>query len=98
PGVLAIVLAQRCNAKVELGDPARADEIQVLDAQGERLDLYEIGATGITYRKELALIDGRSVTFGVSEEARTLVLRQQGVEVARLPLQLSPERLNLLGP
>lgn len=95
-GEIEIVLPLRCNAKVELADPERAGAAWILDEVGTRLDLYQIGATGVTYGHEIGLVDGRSATFGVSEEARTLVLLKDGSCRERLPLRLSTERLNLL--
>ena len=93
-GELGEVLALRCNAKIELADPTRAGAFRILGESDEPLDLFEIDAGGVTYRREFALVDGRSVTFGVSEEARTLVLMKSGSEVERLPLRLDPAGLN----
>jgi len=97
-GELEVVLARRCNAKVELGDQARADAFRVLDAGGAPLELSEIGASGVTRRPEMGLVEGRSVTFGVSEAASILVLEKGGREVERLALALAAERLNVIGP
>ena len=93
------LLAARCHLKVDLArDPERADHLHILDAKGERLSLYEIGAEGVTTHDRLALVDGRSTTIGVADLAATLVLEKDGVEVRRVPLALLPGRLNVVSP
>ncbi len=95
---IEIVLDIRCNAKVEVSDPDRADAFRVLDEQDEPLELYEIGAEGIIRRDAMELVGGRSVTFGVADDACTLVLLKGESVVERVPLNLVPDRLNVLAP
>ncbi len=95
---IEIVLALRCNAKIEVGDPERADAFRVLNDQGELLELYEIGAEGTIRREAMELVGGRSVTFGVADDACTLVLLKGESEVERVPLGLVPGRLNVVTP
>jgi RNA polymerase sigma-70 factor (ECF subfamily) len=94
-----IVLAVRCHIKVDLGsNPARADAIEVRDADGESLDLMEVGASGVTTMHRALLVEGRSATLGVEERARTLILLKDGIEVGRLDVRLVPGRLNRIEP
>jgi RNA polymerase sigma-70 factor (ECF subfamily) len=91
---LEIVVDRICHLKVELVDPRSADAFRVLDAGGKILGLYAIDAGGITFVRQMELVDGRSRTIGVAESAATLVLELGNAEVARAPLRLGPDALN----
>ncbi|MEM7306349.1 MAG: sigma-70 family RNA polymerase sigma factor [Planctomycetota bacterium] len=84
------------HLKIELADAARADAVRMLGAAGETLSLCEIGASGTTFHQLLQLIDGRSRTVGVAEEAATLILYREGDEVERVTVRLAPDTINLL--
>ncbi len=94
---IVITVTVRCHLKVELGaGSAGADELMVLGPEDEVLDLVEVGPTGVTTFHSAGFVAGRSNTLGVDERARILVLRKNGVELQRTPLQLVPGRLNLI--
>jgi hypothetical protein len=96
---LSITVAVRCPFKADLGsDVQRADALEVLDAKGERLQLYRISPTGTTIMSRSTIENGRSAALGVEDCARTLVLLSDGVEVERLPLALTPGRLTVVNP
>lgn len=99
PKEIEITLEMLCHLKVDASnDPALADHLHVLDEEGASLTLHEIGASGVLSTGEAALVDGRSVTLGVSDTASVLVLVKDGVEVRRIPLLLQPRRLNVVTP
>jgi len=90
-----------CHVKVDLsGRDARdrADALRILDAEGSTLDLHEIGSGGVLRSSRWELVDGRSVTLGVSDRAATLVLLRGDEELERLPLALEPGRLECVRP
>ena len=91
-----VVVEALVHFKVQLFDPARADRLRVVDAAGEGLALRDIGADGVLERSSWELVEGRSITLGVSDAAAELVLELEGVEVERAPLALTPGRLELL--
>jgi protocatechuate 3,4-dioxygenase beta subunit len=95
PDEIELTVDALCHVKVDLSD-ARADGLFVLDAEGNRLGLHEIGSDGVWTRSEWELVDGRSVTLGVSDLAETLVLVRGDQEVERVPLQLEPGRLECI--
>ena len=70
----------------------------MLDAEGGDLELYAIGAGGVTRLHSADLVDGRSRALGVPEHAALLVLERDGAEVDRVPLRLRPGELNVLRP
>ena len=89
PARVEIQVARRCHFRVELDGPEEADQLAVLDADGEPLVVSEFRGTGRVERERHSMLDGRSGTLAVSEEARTLVLFRNGVEVRRVPIHLS---------
>jgi hypothetical protein len=94
-----LTVAVRCHFQVDLGaDAARADELRVLDAEGEPLPAYRIDPTGTLCLDEFPIVAGRSDALGVDERAATLVLLKAGAEVARVPLVLRPGALNVVTP
>lgn len=88
---LEIVVAWRLRFQVLLADPATADRIRVLDAEGAELDLYTQTANSYLIRNDNAdLVEGRSRHLFVEQGARTLVLLHEGLEVTRVTLELRP--------
>ena len=74
----------------------RADVLRVLDAAEKPIILRIMrGENSLTNRKA-DLVLGRSQILSLSDEARTLVLFRGELEVARLSLQLTPDRVNVV--
>jgi hypothetical protein len=97
PDKVEIIVHRRCHFRIELapGDPA--DEIAMLDASGQELEISEFlgaGSRRETMRHEL--VDGRSAPLAVSDTAVTLVLYGQGAEVGRVGVRLTPGRVTPL--
>ena len=94
-----IVVDALCHLKVDLtSDPALAHTIHVVDENDDRVSLRDIGANGFLMRYSWELIDGRSITLGVSESAEELVLLKNEKEVRRIALVLRPGRLEIVTP
>jgi RNA polymerase sigma-70 factor (ECF subfamily) len=87
---LEITVDRRCHFKVELTDPAAADEVAVLDAEGNELILNIFVGDGRRENERAPIAEGLSHTLAVSDAGRTLVLYLQGKEVGRVPLALEP--------
>ncbi len=87
---LVITVSRRCHFQVELSVADEADEVAVLDAQGEELVISEFLGNGRREMQRFPIQDGRTNTLGVGDEGKTLVLFKGGEEVRRVPLQLVP--------
>ena len=88
-----------CHFKIDLGDrPELADGVRALDAQGNELILYDLGADGYWSTNVAPLVAGKSVTLGVSETAAELVLELEDVEVRRIPIDLRPGEVQVVTP
>jgi hypothetical protein len=97
PGAVEIVVHRRCHFRVELppGDPA--DEIAMLDATGQPLEISEFLGSGERREGERQpLVDGRSGPLAASDTAATLVFYEKGVELGRVAVRLSPGRITSL--
>ncbi|HKB15337.1 MAG TPA: hypothetical protein VKF62_04695, partial [Planctomycetota bacterium] len=90
---LQITVDLRCHFKVELADPASADEVSVLDADGKALTINIFYGNGRQENDRAPIVEGRSHTMAVTDAGRTLVLLLKGKEVNRVPLDLSPGKL-----
>jgi protocatechuate 3,4-dioxygenase beta subunit len=86
----------RMHVQVELLDPQRADSIAALDNEGRAVILNVFQGRGRTSTDQLPLADGRSPVFVVPDTAAVLVLRKDGKEVAREPLNLRGGDVNTL--
>ncbi|HET6204277.1 MAG TPA: sigma-70 family RNA polymerase sigma factor [Planctomycetota bacterium] len=93
---LEIAVDLRCHFKVELADPASADELSVLDAEGRALVINIFFGTGRQENERVPIVEGRSHSMAVSDAGRTLVLLRAGREVNRVPLDLVPGELKEL--
>ncbi|MBK7645191.1 MAG: sigma-70 family RNA polymerase sigma factor [Planctomycetes bacterium] len=94
---IQISVACRCHVQVDLGDrPELADSLVVLDEHGEPLVMWtwmgNISSTAIAE----PIRDGKSDVFTVPENAATVVLKKDGVEVQRRPVSLKPGPLETL--
>lgn len=97
PSDVTIRAERRMHLQIELDAPhERADSARVLDASEKPLILRIMrGDTSFTNRTT-KLIDGRSEVLSLSDQARTLVLLRGDEEVARIPVQLARDRVNLV--
>ena len=100
---LEIVEPVLCELQVDLTrDPALADHLRVLDADGRELETMETLATAdaisVSMGTQAAFVQGRSNVLWIKETARTLVLTKNGVEVLRLPVRLDPDERTTVTP
>jgi hypothetical protein len=89
----------RCQLQVALADEEEADSFTLLDATDKRLK-FKIHYDGDRGIRAIVhdLRGGRSELITTDERARTLVLRKGGVDIRRIPLELTPGTLNVLNP
>lgn len=90
PEELVIAVERRCHFQIELEVAAEADQVGVLDAQGEEMEISAFHGNGRSEGARQALIEGRSAMLAVGDRAATLVLYRQGGEVRRTPIRLTP--------
>jgi len=96
---LDVRVRARCHLQVELGPPIeRADRFRVLDADGHAMPLAIIRGGDADSQDSQPLSAGRSAVFAIAEGARTVVLLREGQEVARAPIDITPEGLNVIRP
>ncbi|MCI0588382.1 MAG: sigma-70 family RNA polymerase sigma factor [Planctomycetes bacterium] len=93
---LQITVDLRCHFKVELDDPASADAVSVLDADGKALTINIFYGNSRQENDRAPIVEGRSHTMAVTDAGRTLVLHLEGKEVNRVPLDLTPGKLKEL--
>lgn len=98
PEELVITVERRCHFQVELGVPGEADELGVVDEQGNALVISEFFGNARNDTERHPLREGRSSTLAVSDHATTLVLYRAGAEVRRLPLRLAPGEPTIVRP
>ena len=97
PGNIEIVASLRLHLQVVLVDPADAiDSLRVFDADGRRVLLSQFHGAGAHASFDMPILDGRSGVLALEERAATLVLYRAEVEVARIPLHLSPGQTNVV--
>ncbi len=90
PEELEITVERRCHFQVELEVAAEADQVGVLDAQGNELVISAFHGNGRSEGERQTLLEGRSAMLAVGDRAATLVLYRLGGEVRRVPLRLTP--------
>jgi protocatechuate 3,4-dioxygenase beta subunit len=88
----------RVHVQVDASNHPSADEVAVLDAGGEKLELAIRHGNSAYGMREVRLIEGRSEIFSVLETAKTLVLYANDAEVLRQPVKLASGSLNTLRP
>jgi hypothetical protein len=93
---LTITLGRRCHFRVELARADEADQIAVLDAAGNPLEISEFRGNGRREAGRQPLTDGRSNPLAVADTATTLVLYSGDREVRRVPLALTPGEQTLV--
>ena len=93
---LALVCVARCQTRIELADPDRADQVVFLDHHGQRLPILRIEGHRVDRDTAAQLHAGKSVPLNVPANAATAVLSKAGVEVARIPITLRAGQQNLI--
>jgi hypothetical protein len=96
PEEIEIVVPRRCHVKVELVDPARADEVGFVDESGELVDVNIMLGTGRRTTPRAPFQDGRTPTLAIADSALTLVLYRADEEVHRASIDLVAGQVNLL--
>ncbi len=96
---LDVLVIRRCHFHIETALPEDASwSFQMLDEQGQRLQLNRFEAFGMSSFSSVVLEDGRSETLAVSELAATLELLRDGQPERRIPIQLDPDSVTTLRP
>jgi RNA polymerase sigma-70 factor (ECF subfamily) len=95
---LEVVLPRTCHVQVVLTDPAEADAVRFLDAEGATLNPVRFHGNLAWGQERLDLSEGRSEAVLVSELAAWLVLEREEAEVRRVPLALAHGELNTVRP
>jgi hypothetical protein len=96
---LKIVVSQRCSVRVELSSTNQAaDAFAFLDASGAPTQNLRFEGAMLTTPLRCPIVGGRSEVFATEDSARTLLLFQDGQELARVPVQLDPAKLVVLRP
>jgi len=88
---LEVTIQRRCDFRIELADPGRADRVEVHDADGRPMSLFVLRHESSYEDSSAALVDGRSDVLAVGERAATLVLVKEGQAIERVPLGLSTD-------
>jgi len=90
---LTIVVPSPCHVVVHLADPTSADGFHVLDAAGERLALSYLSGS-VTYgARSIPIVDGVSTRTRTIDDARFVVLTQDGAEVTRVAIRPEPDEV-----
>jgi RNA polymerase sigma-70 factor (ECF subfamily) len=96
---LLIRVGQIARVQVEIHTPSlKADKLVFLDAAGTQRQVGVKMKGGWAGGDEWSIGEGRTQELIVSEEAKTLVLKLQGEEVARVAIDLDPSRVTLIQP
>ena len=95
---LVITLSRRCHFQVELGADTEADEIGILDGEGQPLVISEFLGGRRRERFRHPLHEGSTNPLAVTDAARTLVLYRADDELRRLPIYLEPGEPQTIRP
>jgi len=85
---LEIKVGRRCHFQVEVGDPEFADEVAVLDDQGNPVELSVFAGNARREDERQPLEAGRSDVIACPDSGVMLVLRKNKLEVSRRKLEL----------
>lgn len=91
---LEITLSVRQHLQVLLSNSASADAVRVLDEAGTPLTVGIVEGNSTTHTDQARFNVDRTDVLTVKDTASTLVLLQDDVEVARLPLDLEHGQVN----
>lgn len=100
PNPLVLVVAWRCDFRVEVEASRGFTEFELRDERGEALPLFRYEPQSIGQVSRGRIVDGRSETLAASDAARELVLVRKdeaGSEtIERKPIRLTPGASNVL--
>jgi hypothetical protein len=89
PGALELRVHQRCSFEVVVSTPdVEGDEIELLDGEGEPLDVLRIDSEHTNAWTSAPLVEGRTGVLSASSAARQLRLLQDGAPVKTIPIRL----------
>ncbi|MHC5062615.1 MAG: sigma-70 family RNA polymerase sigma factor [Planctomycetota bacterium] len=92
---IRLVLQRRINLQISIGgDEEIADRVKVLDLDGRSLLLRIMRGANSHTGRSVEISEGLSQVFSVSDQARTVVLYQDGEEIGRRDIQPEPGALN----
>jgi hypothetical protein len=103
-GEQTLVAARAARVRVQVATASlAADAFRILDPSGAVLWLGEGDGSRDAFRRDAADeldLDAEAMTelFWVSEDASTLVLLREGIEVARMPIRVLPGEITVLRP
>jgi len=91
---LEIVQPLLCDVQVELSwDPDLADSLQILDADGQPVEILESYGAFLATGNTARFTEGKSSVFQALETGETVVLMKEGDEVLRESIRLDPKEL-----
>jgi hypothetical protein len=93
---VAVVVLSRCPVEVVLADAAEADAVGGEDGEGEPATMLVAQRDTTAFRSQVALHQGRSGVFTVSERVVALLLTRGGRVVRRVPIQPRVDRVVLV--
>ncbi|HTF90237.1 MAG TPA: sigma-70 family RNA polymerase sigma factor [Planctomycetota bacterium] len=85
---LEIKVGRRLHFQVEIADPAFADEVAVLDGDGEAVELSVFSGNSRREGGRQPVLDGRSDVIACPDNGVMIVLRKNKAEVSRRKLEL----------
>lgn len=89
-GAIRMQVLRRCHLKVEIPSDLEADQFEVLDEKGAKMEINIWKGENVIGSLTGEITKGASPMVAVSEAASTLILRNRGKEVRRMPLSLTP--------
>ncbi|MEO6707965.1 MAG: carboxypeptidase-like regulatory domain-containing protein, partial [Planctomycetota bacterium] len=87
---LEIKVGRRLHFQVEIADPGFADEVAVLDGDGDPVELSVFSGNSRREGSRQPLLDGRSDVIACPDNGVMIVLRKNKAEVSRRKLELKP--------
>jgi hypothetical protein len=85
---LEIKVGRRLHFQVELADPGFADEVEVVDSEGEPVELSIFAGNSRHEGQRQAVQNGRSEVIACPDSGVMIVLRRNHAEVSRRKLEL----------
>ena len=85
---LEIRVGRRLHFQVELADPAFADELAVLDGDGDPVEISVFAGNSRREGRRQPVHEGRSDVIACPDTGVMVVLRKNGAEVSRRKLEL----------